>query len=80
MADEDYDADLLAIAGIGRQAAGKKRNRKAAAESSDELSAEEGGQAEQGQFGRSGRKGISSTKKRRVVTSRVAGQVRFFST
>lgn len=74
MADEDFDDDLLAIAGISRQPAGKKRARRAATDSSDELSAEEG-QIE-ADAGPARRKGAPvGGKKRRVVTPRSAEQV-----
>ena len=70
--EEDFDDDLLAVAGISRQPAGKKRSKRVVGDSSDELSGDEGQAA---QPARTARKGASTAKKRRVVTPRAAEQV-----
>lgn len=65
---EEYDDDLLAVAGLNRQTGNKKRIRRAAPVASEEFSAEEDGQEHQSQ--RPGRKTIGAAKKRRVSTSK----------
>ncbi|KAK9808089.1 hypothetical protein WJX73_004538 [Symbiochloris irregularis] len=65
--DEDFEADLLEVAGIGRQGGGgvKKRVRKMASESEDELSADEA---------EAGGRAVGQKKKRRVVSAKDAAQ------
>lgn len=65
---EEYDDDLLAVAGLNRQTGNKKRIRRAAPVASEEFSAEEDGQEHQSQ--RPGRRTIGAAKKRRVSTSK----------
>ena len=71
---EEYDDDLLAVAGLHRPTASKKRVRKASeAMSEEDLSADEDGLVDRP--ARSGRKAALGSKKRRVATPRQAEQV-----